>query len=226
MKYGIRFVMGCAIAAALVASVAAQDALSKRVSLDLKAMAPADAFGTLASSVGLKAVVDPAVTAPVDILVRDVTARTALTTMCESVRCVWTVTAGTLSIKPARMPEYSGTATFAVRGQRSTEVNRILELFKKPLPADMKFEKAPLAQVSERLSQALGIRVVLSSDDPALQNVTIDFSQTTLEAGLKKIAELASGQYRLTARLGAESAGKEPSFLISIHIGKPGQAKK
>ena len=62
MKYRTRLVMGCAIAAALVALVAAQDALSKRVSLDLKAMAPADAFGTLASSVGLKAVVDPTVT--------------------------------------------------------------------------------------------------------------------------------------------------------------------
>ncbi len=226
MNHWIRFVMSCAIAAALVAPVAAQDPLAKRVSLDLKAMAPADAFAALASSAGLKVAVDPAVTAPVDIVVRNVTARTALTTMCESIGCVWTVAAGTLSIKPAGAPESSVKATFAVRRQSSAEVNRILELFKKPLPADMKFEHAPLAKVSERLSQALGIRVVLSSDDPALQQVTIDFSQTTLEAGLKKIAELASGQYRLTARLGAESSGKEPSVLISIHIGKPGQVRK
>ena len=225
MKTTFRILATCAVLAVLAAPATAQDPLSKRVSLDLKAMAPADAFAALASSAGLKVVVDQAVTAPVDIVVRNVSARTALTTMCESIGCEWTVAAGTLSIKPARAPQ-PGTATYAVRRQSSPEVDRIMGLFKKPLSADMKFENAPLSKVSEGLSQALGIRVVLSSDDPALQNLTIDFSQTTLEAGLKKIAELASGQYGLTARLGAESSGKEPVVLIKIHIGKPGQAKK
>jgi type II secretory pathway component GspD/PulD (secretin) len=238
MTYRTRVVIGCAIAAALVVGSAAaqeppagrvvrvaEDPLARRVSLDLKAMAPADAFGALASSAGLKVVVDPAVTASVDIVVRNVTARTALTTMCESIGCEWSVAAGILSIKPARASE-PGAVTYAVRRQSSPEVNRMLELFRKALPASLKFENAPLSKVSEGLSQALGIRVVLSSDDPALQNVTIDFSQTTLEAGLKKLSELASGQYRLTARLGAETSGKEPSVLISIHIGKPGQVKK
>ena len=225
MKYGIRLVMGCAIAAALVTSVAAQDALAKRVSLDLKAMAPADAFAALASSAGLKVVVDPAVSAPVDIVVRNVTARTALTTMCESIGCEWTVSAGTLSVKPARAPQPVA-VNYAVRKQSSPEVDRILKLLKQPLPADLKFENTPLTKVSERLSRELGIRVVLSSDDPALQSVTIDFSQTTLEAGLKKLSALASGQYRLTVRLGADSSGKEPSFSIMIAIGKPGQVKK
>ena len=225
MKCGIRLVMVCAIAVALAAPVAAQDPVAKRVSLDLKAMAPADAFAALASSAGLKVVVDPAVSAPVDILVRNVTARTALTTMCESIGCVWTVAAGTLSIKPAgSLPPWSG--KIAVRSQSPAEINRILELFKKALPADMKFENTSLVTVSERLSQALGIRIVLSSDDPALQQVTIDFSQISLQEGLRRLSELASGQYRLTARLGAESSGKEPALSIMIAIGKPTQVKK
>ena len=225
MTTTFRTLIACAIVAVLAAPAAAQDLLSKRVSLDLKAMAPADAFAALATSAGMKVEVDPAVTAPVDILVRNVTARTALTTMCESIGCQWTVAAGTLSIKPARVPE-RGTVSYAVRRQSSADVDRFLKLLRQSLPADMKFTNAPLATVSERLSQALGIRVVLSSDDPALQSVTIDFSQTTLEAGLKKLSALASGQYRLTVRLGADSSGKEPSFSIMIAIGKPGQVKK
>lgn len=225
MKYRTRLVMGCAIAAALVAAVAAQDALSKRVSLDLKAMAPADAFGTLASSVGLKAVVDPAVTAPVDILIRNVTARTALTTMCESVGCEWNVAAGTLSVKPARQPG-ARAVTFAGRKETSPGYARIVELLQKPLPAGMKFENVPLATVSERLSQALGMRIDLSSDDPALQTVTIDFSQKTLMAGLKELGDFVKGALRLGVRVDKDSASKELSPSIMIAIGKPGQVKK
>ena len=82
------FVLVLVACLALAASPAtAQDALSKRVSLDLKAMAPADAFKVIADSVGMKVTVDAKVTAPIDILVRDVTAKTALTTICESIGC-------------------------------------------------------------------------------------------------------------------------------------------
>jgi hypothetical protein len=238
MKTTFRILATCAVLAVVAVAASAQDTpaarlartaddpLSKRVSLDLKAMAPADAFGTLAASTGLKVIVDPAVTAPVDILVRNVTARTALTTMCESIGCQWTVAAETLSITPARVPERS-TVSYAVRRQSSAEVDRILKLLKQPLPADMKFTNAPLVTVSERLSQALGIRVVLSSDDPALQSVTIDFSQTTLEAGLKRLSEFSSWQGRLDLKIGvATPSGKEPSFLLRIAIGKRGQVKK
>jgi len=225
MTTGFRTLLACAIVAALVAPVAAQDALAKRVSLDLKAMAPADAFAALASSAGLKVVVDPGVTAPVDILVRNVSARTALTTMCESIGCRWSVAAGILSIKPARVSE-PGAATYSVRRKSTAEVDRTLKLLKQPLPADMKFENTPLAQVSERLSQALGIQIALSSDDPALQSVTMDFSHTTLEAGLKRLSESASGQYPLALKIAVGPSGKEGSLSVMIAIGKPRQAKK
>jgi type II secretory pathway component GspD/PulD (secretin) len=222
-----RFTACGAIVIALVASVAAQDALSKRVSLDLKAMAPADAFAALASSAGVKIVVDPAVTAPVDIVVRNVTARTALTTMCESIGCQWTLEAGTLFVRPARPRAAGGTDYVAVpRSTSSAEVSRILDLLKKPLPADTKFENTPLAQVSERLSQALGMQVVLSTKDPALQTVTMDFSQMSLQDGLKRLAESSSGQHRFELKLGLVRTDKDVSPTIVIGIGKPGQVKK
>lgn len=225
MKTMFRILFACAVVAVLAAPVAAQAPLSKRVSLDLKAMAPADAFAALASSAGMKVVVDPAVTAPVDILVRNVTARTALTTMCESIGCEWTLAGGTLSIKPARAQE-PGPVRYAVRGQSPAEVNRILDLLKKPLPAGMKFENTPLEQVGERISEALGITIVFSTKDPGLQTVTIDFGQKSLMTGLKELGELVSGEFRLAVRIDKDAAGKGLSPSIMIAIGKPGQVKK
>ncbi len=227
MKGRSRFLACGAFVIALAASIAAQDALSKRVSLDLKAMAPADAFAALATSTGLKVALDPAVTSPVDILVRNVTARTALTTMCESIGCEWTLEAGTVFIRPAR-PRDAGKPVYAAvpRSTSSAEVNRLLELLKKPLPPDMKFENAPLAQVSERLSEALGIQIVLSTKDPALQTVTVDFSQMSLQDGLKRLVESSSGQHRFEMRIGMRRTDKDVSPTIVIAIGKPGPVKK
>lgn len=231
MKGRHRFFVGVALAAALVAAVAAQDALSKRVSLDLKAMAPADAFAALASSAGLKVAVDPAVTAPVDIVVRNVTARTALTTMCESIGCEWSVTAGTLSIKPARTGERGVGRAFVARDKAgnvvssSFEASRLRELMTKPLPAGMQFEKASLATVSERIGQALGLRITLSTTDPALKTVTIDFSGKSLMTGLKELGEFASGDFRLAMWIDKDSGGKELSPSIMISIGKPAKVK-
>ena len=226
-----RFFVGVTIAAALVASVVAQDALSKRVSLDLKAMTPADAFAALASSAGLKVAVDPAVTAPVDIVVRNVTARTALTTMCESIGCEWTVAGGTLSIKPARAGERGAGRAVVARDKSgnvvssSFEASRLRELMTTPLPAGMKFEKAPLATVSERIGQALGLRITLSTADPALKTVTIDFSGKSLMTGLKELGEFATGDFRLGLWIDKDSTGKELSPSIMISIGRPAKIK-
>jgi hypothetical protein len=227
-----RFFVGVTIAAALVASVVAQDALSKRVSLDLRAMTPADAFAALASSAGLKVAVDPAVTAPVDIVVRNVTARTALTTMCESIGCEWTVAGGTLSIKPARAGERGAGRAVVARDKSgnvvssSFEASRLRELMTKPLPAGMKFENAPLATVSERISQALGAEIALSSTDPAMQRLTIDLSGRSLEAGLRELAASGTGDYRLGLMTKPNPTGKTQSPSILIKIGKPPAAKK
>jgi type II secretory pathway component GspD/PulD (secretin) len=220
MRSAARFLLWCAIAASLAAPVAAQDPLSKRVSLDLKAMAPADAFEVLASSTGLKVVVDPAVTSPIDIVVRNVTARTALTTMCESIGCAWTVAAVTLSIGPIAADKRVRVMSGYTVKSRPAMANRLVELLGKPLPADMKFENAPLAKVSERISQALGVKVVLSVKDPGLQTVTIDLSNTTLKAGLRKLSEMVSGDGKVRVGLSIEvdPDGKSPSRVVMISV--------
>jgi hypothetical protein len=239
MKSAFRILIAYAAAAALAIPVAAQDApikrarlsaedpLAKRVSLDLKAMAPADAFAALATSASLKVVVDPAVTAPVDILVRNVTARTALTTMCESIGCEWTVADGTLSIMPGRARKTLEMTGYTLRASRAA-AGRITALLKTPLRADMKFDNASLGQVSERVSQALGVKVEISSTDTALQHVTIDLGGVTLGESLRKIAAMSAkaGQVRLALTVSVDPDGKGQVRTIMIAVDGKSRVQK
>jgi hypothetical protein len=70
------------------------------------------------------------------------------------------------------------------------------------------------------------MKVVLSTKDPALQTVTMDFSQMSLQDGLKRLAESSSGQHRFELKLGLVRTDKDVSPTIVIGIGKPGQVKK
>jgi len=210
----------------------AQDALSKRVSLDLKAMAPGDAFKVIADAVGMKVTVDAKVTAPIDILVRDVTARTALTTIGESIGCRWSVSNGTLVVTPAdrpapttlsnpvtvsAMPKQTGGTVEA----KKLLLERIQAALKQPLPAGMKFENAPLSTVSGRLSEALGLAVTLMSENPALRTVTADFSNKTLLTALQDLGSSGSNPppLRLTISYPSAPGGTvTPSIMIGIRM--------
>ena len=83
----------------LSAPALAQDATAKKVTLDLNGVAPAAAFKAVADAIGVTVTVDAAVTDPVDITVRNVSARTALNAMCESIGCRWTLSGGSLAVR-------------------------------------------------------------------------------------------------------------------------------
>jgi hypothetical protein len=227
------FVLALAACLALAASpAAAQDALSKRVSLDLKAMAPADAFKVLADSVGLKVTVDAAVTTPIDILVKDVSARTALTTMCESIGCRWTAASGVIAVSPAKDPAPTpsdGPAKVAVMTrqtggtveQKKQLLDKIQAALKQPLPAGMRFENAPLGAVCARLSEALGLSITMASEHPGLATVTADFSGQTLMTALKHLGEAGNAAPVLRLTISDRRAPGDPvtpSIMISFKV--------
>ena len=202
---------------------AAQDALSKRVSLDLKAMAPADAFKVIGDSVGMKVTVDAALTAPVDILVKNVTAKTALNTICESIACRWSVSDGVISVAPRT--EFSmrsrGTAGDAKSEKANAAMARIQSALKQPLPAGMRFENAPLADVSARLSEALGLKIELTSSDPALRTLTADFSNQTLLDALKGVFPPGERAYSWRLAVASRDAdATSPSIMLGIKVGE------
>jgi type II secretory pathway component GspD/PulD (secretin) len=198
-------------------AASAQDWLGKRVSLDLKGMAPAEAFKVLADAVGTKVTVAPSVTAPVDILVRNVSARTALTTICESIGCRWTANTEGITVSPGVeiLGRLAGPKQTDVRGAtRSAAFERIQKALKEPLPADFVCQSVPLASFSEKVSEAVKVKVIISTDDQAMQTVTGDFSHMTLQAVLKRLAEQGGGR-GVTLRLAITEEG-----YVAVMVGK------
>jgi hypothetical protein len=218
------------IVGVLAAPALAQDVLAKRISLDLKGVAPAQAFKAVADAVGVNVSIDTAVTAPVDILVRGVSAKTALNVMCESVGCRWTLAAGTLSIKP--VVQFSATVAWDTAGttaQGEAKLKRtqtLLDAMKQKLPADMKFENAPLDAVSTRLSEALSLHVQLTCKDPSVRTLTMDFSNLTLQSALQAIATQEDRPKAAWQLMIGPLPGDTQTPSIAIMVGPRGQKKR
>jgi type II secretory pathway component GspD/PulD (secretin) len=178
----------------LHAPALAQNATAKKVTLDLNGVAPAAAFKAVADAIGVSVTVDAAVTDPVDITVRNVSAKTALNAVCESIGCRWTLTGKTLVVTP----ETAVKVGVVMRGERGAAVDKtaakaraqvVLAAFKQKLPSDMNFENAPLDVVNKRLSEALNMNVQLTCKDATVQTLTLDFSDRTLQEALKSLGE-------------------------------------
>jgi len=224
----------CVVVAMALGSMAApafaQDVIAKRISLDLKGVAPAQAFKAVADAVGVNVSIDTAVTAPVDILVRGVSAKTALNVMCESIGCRWTLAAGTLSIKP--IAQFNATVAWDTAGTteqseaRLKRTQMLLDAMKQKLPADMKFENAPLDAVSKRLSEALSLHVRLNCKDPSVQTLTMDFSSLTLQAALQAIATQEDRPKAAWQLMIGPLPGDAQTPGIAIMIAPKGQKKR
>jgi hypothetical protein len=209
--------------ALLAAPSFAQDPLASKVTVDLKAVSPDQAFRVVGNTIGMKVAVDAAVTTPIDILVKDVSARTALTTMCESIGCRWTVSANTITVKPRDEISLRGTVAFgnAKSDQARVTMDRIQAALKQTLPAGMKFENAPLADVNARLSDALDLKVELISDDPKLRTLTADFSNQSLLEALKVIFPPGDRSHTWRIGISDRSAGdKSPAIMLGIRSKK------
>ena len=213
----------------LSAPALAQDATAKKVTLDLNGVAPAAAFKAVADAIGVSVTVDAAVTDPVDITVRNVSARTALNAMCESVGCRWTLSGGSLAVR-AGTDAAAGTlyAVSSGKGVNRAKVARtqvVLDALKQKLPSDMKFKNAPLDEVNLRLSEALKMTVQVACKDTSVQTLTMDFSNRTLQEALKTLGEQEvrpNAAWRLTI---GPLPGDTETPSIAIMVG-PKQAKK
>jgi hypothetical protein len=208
-----RVMQGVIVLSALLAfamSAAAQDALDKRVSLDLKAMAPREAFNVIASAIGYTADVAPDVATPVDIVIPNVTAKTALIAICDSIGCTWEAN-GKVIVVRKRAPggllgESARAHGFAASGEGAkAELKRRLDT---KLPADMKFDHAPVAQVAERLSKATGMGINFVSATTG-QTLTADLGDRTFSSALRTLSEQYQGSIVITL----------PDSRVSLQLG-------
>jgi len=164
--------------------VLGQAALEKRTSLDVNAVSPADVFGSLAQTLGCGIEIDPGVKTPVTMRLSNITVRTALNVLCESIGCGWRLSGSTLRIDatPVRKP-----------GRATPESFR--ESLYKQTPPDFKFQDTPLRSVLEALGKVGGIEI--SAEEPdANRPVTLDLSNRSILSALKEIgrsADLRSG---------------------------------
>jgi hypothetical protein len=212
----------------------AQDALAKKVTIDVNAASPVAVFTAVAtaSGAGFTVSVDPAVTDPVDITVRNVSVKTALTAICESIGCQWTLTGSTLVVKPRTgsammIGVVQPAGSEAGSGKSKAAAARaqvVLDALKQKLPADLKFENAPLDTVNARLSDALKMKVDLTCKDPAVKTLSLDFSGQTLQSALQALSkrEGTAGPWRLTV---GPLAGDTQTPTIAIMVG-PNTGKK
>jgi len=207
---------------------AAQDSLAKRVSLDLKAMAPAEAFKVIGDAVGLSVDVAADVTTPVDIVVRNVTARTALNTICESIDCTWKLTGSAIAIRAK-----AGVALAIKRGERADKTIEFKSLKREhllkislnthKLLGNMVFKNAPLAEVADRLSKASGVEVTISGDIAPDQTISADLSDKPLWSALSELTRQLGGNMVCrvrSARMDRASGEGVISVQFAIQIAK------
>lgn len=213
----------------------AQDALAKKVTIDVNAATPVSVFTAVATASGANftVTVDPAVTEPVDITVRNVSVKTALNAICESIGCQWTLTGSALIVKP-RPPSAMmiGVVQPAGRGAgaekskaAAARAQVVLDALKQKLPADLRFENASLEVVNARLSDVLKMKVQLMCKDPGVKTITLDFGGLTLQSALQALGEqgVAQGPWRLTI---GPPAGDTQTPTIAIMIDPKSARKK
>ncbi len=182
-------------------------------------MAPRDAFKVIANAIGYTAEVAPDVSTPVDIVVGNISARTALNTICESIGCTWQASGTVIHVeKAAHATMVITRPSPATRGNeaeaRSAAVAELRRLMDRALPADMKFEHVPLAEVAARLSKATGFEIALAgvrSD----QTFSGDLGDRPLSAALKVIGEQLEGMVATITISGRKGTG-ERSIKIQV----------
>ncbi len=205
------------------ATTSAQDALSKRVSLDLKGMAPRDAFKVIASAIGYTVEVAPEVSTPVDIVVGNITARTALNTICESIGCTWQASGTVIHVEKSEdagilIPRRGVAGRVSKAEARSVGVAELRRMMDQVLPADMKFDHAPLADVAARLSKATGFEIAIAGAPG--QSYSGDLGGQRFSAALRAIGQQIEGAVA-TITIGARKGTGAPSIKLQLAGHKP-----
>lgn len=156
--------------------------LDERLSLDLEEAAPRDVFGAFARMQELDLVLDPAVDSPITVRFSDITARTAITAICESIRCRWRIEDGVLHVGPETGPQAGG--------------DRLAERI------GIDLEDARLEDVFKSFASLLEARLELA---PALadRTITIRIDDLTVAQSMDRVCERAACRWRLDRSGGA-----------------------
>jgi hypothetical protein len=155
--------------------------LERRVFLDANASTPAQVLVMLARTIPCTLKLDPRVQRPVTLRVSNVTARTALSAICESIGCRWQLVDATLRVDPAEPPPPI---------PRSEVFEQKLRT---PLP-DLDFKRVPFQDAVNAIVRQSGIDMTVEKVDPKTP-VTVDVSGEPPLQALMKVVRAAGWRY-------------------------------
>ena len=173
--------------------------LGHRVFLDVNASAPAQVLGMLARTIPCMLKLDARVQRPVTLRVSNVTARTALSAICESIGCRWQLDGGTLRVDPAEPPPPRPAFEALQEGLRT------------PL-GDLKFKRVPFRDAVNAIARRSGMDFTVEEVDP-LTPVTVDVSGEPPLQALMKIVRAAGWNY--TGHTSVGWKGDRPTFTFT-----------
>lgn len=107
----------CLVAPALAFAAEPQANLERKTSIDVTAASPRDVYGSLAKVLGCELVLSPEIQGPLTLNIPNVTVRTALNAISESLGASWQLAGGKLHVGPASASASSGVAGRIVGGQ-------------------------------------------------------------------------------------------------------------
>ena len=215
--------------AGLLSSAPAAPAFAQKPSLDsrlevrFEATPAADVFRHIISGLGLELQLDATVEGPVTIWVKDVSARTALNVVCESLGCEWRVSGNRLVVGKSGANVVRRDVTWRFLGIQTKDADGMKKIvavdlkshLARPLPVDMQFQDVPVSTILRALSEAAGLEI--TADEPvASKRVTLTASHKTVEDALKAVVDQAGGGSVILMRM--KRSGTEPFAGVTIAI--------
>ncbi len=209
MKLIWTWLAGLILASMLATPAAAQLNLDLRTTIDVNAAAPRDVFSSISKRLGATLVIAPEITHPVTMHVENITVRTALTALSETLACRWIVEGNVLHVEtassvqhgPRSMPGGIGSGIGGglgsgigggVGGSRNWNAD-IQTRYERRTPAGFRFDDVPLGTIMDELGKVAGMEISVASPDPA-RHMTIDLSNRSVGEGLRLIALKAKDQ--------------------------------
>ncbi len=194
------------IALILASEAAAQPKLDLKTSIEVDGAVPWDVYESISRTLGCELVMAPEIRQPVTMHLQNVTVRTALTALSESLGCRWHIEGNVLHVEPVSVATgvrggVPGGAKGGVAGgvaggvpggvvggvpgggAGSSDFKQRLE---RKTPASFRFDGAPLETVMNALGKIADLDMGVDKSD-AESLITVDLSDRTILAALKTI---------------------------------------
>jgi hypothetical protein len=207
MKLIWTWLTGLIIVAALALPIAAQPNLDLKTTIDVNAAAPRDVFMSISKRLESKLVLAPEITQPVTMHLENVTVRTALTALAETLGCRWGVDGNVLHVEaassaqngPSKVPGgmrsglgsgVGGGLSSGIGGGVSEDHNwnaDIQKRYGRRTPAGFRFDNVPLSTIMNELGKVAGMEISVANPNAA-RHMTIDLSNRSVGEALRLIA--------------------------------------